>query len=184
MMKKNNYNFKMKIKINKKATISASSVLSIWDILMIVFVIFAVIFLISGALLKNIDSRDSQSRVYALVPLYSTSGISYYDEDLQRLIVGTIDMKKFNDQKMENSMSSVNNEKIAAKFTLYNANDMKEIKSAYYNKVWYERWEPISGFTGNGGVQSVITERYVILKNSEDSLNNAILKIEVLTPNG
>src|SRR3989338_9856440 len=67
---------------NKKGTTSFASGLSILEILLEIFVVLSVIFLISGSLLKNLDSRDSQSIIIALTPLYSTAGMSYYDEDL------------------------------------------------------------------------------------------------------
>lgn len=169
-----------KPKTGKRGTISTSVFYSLFNMFFMVLIVMTVVILINLFYITNVDARDAESRITGLSALYSTKGISYYDQELGRIFPGIIDMDKFTDEQINKAINIHDNEFIAAKYTL-NTIAGEEIKSVFLNKKWYERWKPLAGYPGAGASQSVILERYVLIKNSEHVRGK--LTIEVITPN-
>lgn len=167
--------------MDKKAQVY-KLVLLIPKAIFITIIALTVYFLIYSFIITNIDTRNTESHILINRILFSPNLFSYSENS--RAYPGIIDAGSFNEKVLEEGIYfGENTGKIAAKLTLKDF-DGNEMKSIFYNKVWYERLKPLAetGAPGPGGAKSIIENRYVLLKEN-NGLKKAALTIDVVTPN-
>ena len=161
---------------NKRGMISGEVVMFIPKIIFLMAVLFAVVLLVKVFIVTTIDVRQVESNILVSRLLYSKGGLSYFDETIQRLYPGIIDLNKFeqlskyNPNTLDNWIISYgeDNPIIAAKITL-KYGDKKEI-AVFYNKDRFDKWEPRALSTvkgGAGSVKSFEARRYILVKEGE-----------------
>lgn len=163
---------------SKKGAVAEDVLQYIPRILFLAIAIFSIVFLVRSYIVNSLDVKDVQAEVFMNRILYSPDGISYFDSDLQRIIPGTIDVTKFTDDTLNKLMDYKDDSFIAAKLELSDAAN-KKIAMASYNGKTFERWLPLRGETGPGGVKSTIRTYYVNYVQNKMT-NQGILKIEML----
>ena len=151
----------------------------------LVVVSLAIVVMVRSFVITNIDTGGAEAKIFAERVMYSSSALAYYDEDIDRVYPGVVDMGNFVESRLENSIKYPNPRVLAANITLYDKNQRRVMESVYYNEVWYKNWYPkaVSGVSGSGGVGTIEITKPVIYKNST-SENMGFLVFEVLMPNG
>lgn len=153
----------------------------IWTIRYSIFaaIMLTILVIVSSALIMNINVQEVESKVFINRVIYSKH-INYVDEN-NRLYPGMVDMNKFYQGQLEIEFDYTIEKALAAKITLYEAGE-EDGKRIYYNKKWYENWEPLVGIGGKGGVSFVQRNVSVLIKEGGD-LKNGILEFKVIIPN-
>lgn len=179
---------KMKIN-NKRSVISGEMVMMIPQLIFLIAVLFAFVFLVKILIVTEVDIRRADAIILVDRILFSRNGISYYDEGIGRLYPGIINLDRFMDISMENpnvlddSVISYgsDNPLIAAKLNL--TQEGKEDIIAFYNKKWYDRWEPkvlLSVTGGSASIESFDKTRNVLIKDG-DTLSPGTLSFNILS---
>lgn len=183
---------------NKRGGLAADVVLFIPRIILIIAVLFAIVILIKIFIITNVDVRQVEANVLINRLLSSKDGLSYYDEQLNRLYQGIIDLNKFKQISSSNpnilDSTIINygedNPIIAAKLTLRNIkqdnpeqNYNAEEITLFYNKDRFDKWEPRILPTAKGGAGSFKSfkgQKYVLVKDGE-RLSPKILEFQVIS---
>ncbi|MDP2750522.1 MAG: hypothetical protein Q8O89_06850 [Nanoarchaeota archaeon] len=138
----------------------------------------------------KIDMGSAETQIYVNRIFYSPTGISYYDEELQRGYPGIIDLQRFNEEILNHSLFFTNPEEqydtyIAINLSLKYADKKgKDVEAVtYYNKEWYERFVPRIGKKGRGGTKEWTRERDVVVKD-DNLLLPGTLTLHIVMPNG
>ncbi len=153
--------------------------------MIVILIVAAVLLIIRAYIVTNVDIRDTETRIFAARIHYAPTSIILFDNDLNRAFPGIIDLEKFNDFTLMNSIVINDNSFIAAKLSLYNL-DGKPIKSAYFDQVWYERWEPLaeSRIGGPGGADKFTFTRNVLFKGEDPNKPYIYMKQPTKIPDG
>lgn len=141
---------------------------------LVLFIIFSIVFIVRSHFKVKIDILDAELNLLAHNMLYTPGGISYQDPITNRIYPGIINLEEF-----ENTftMSSRLNQAFfydkqpvfAAAFTLDIPQQNKRVEGVYYQKDWYDKWNPLSSsrLIGRG---SVIKKKFtfdVLVKASD-----------------
>ena len=173
----------------KRGQISEHLILWIPKFIFLIIAFLSVIFLLRMLIVNNIDASEAEARILANRIFYSPNVISYSDADTGRAYPGIVDFEKY--KKLQNSdVNEIDaktitygqgNQLIAAKLTLQNIETNTQ-DTIFYNKENYEFWEPRILSTvvgGSGSVNSIIEQRYVLIKNG-DKMEKGKLKMQVI----
>jgi len=166
--------------MNKKAQI-LDMMAHIPKMIILAVIIFVVYSLITSGIRNEINVFNAESELIIQRLLYSKEGLSYYDPDINRLMIGTIDINKFSDNSLQ-SMLGFNtlDQHLAARFTL---STEKEKKYAFINQEWFFKWLPLTGKLGVGGKGIQKEDFPVMIRNAEGTQEYGRLLIEVILPN-
>jgi len=171
---------------SKKGLISFNMVMMIPRFIFLTIVILAIVLLVRSFVISKIDVKDIESDLFVQRALLSTSGINYYDSDIQRSYPGVVDTSKFNADTFAESMAYSSSQVLAANITLYKDDYArgKAVKSFYYNEKWYINWYPrtIKQLPGPG---SVILKTYIqpIVIKDKDENYPGFVEFKVILPN-
>jgi len=172
--------------MNKKGLFSEDAVFMILNLLLLIIVAVFLVFLINLFTVQELDIQRLEAEVLKDRILYSKNCISFYDSEIDRSYPGIIDMEKFSEENLKNCLFFVEeNRNIATKLTLLNPNN-EEIKTIYYNKEWYDKWLPLIGIPGPGGVKDFSYTLNMIVKtneNNKEKYENSFLNFEIIVPN-
>ena len=165
------------MKWNKKGISFKILNMALFRLMFIVIILF-VLFLFSTSLIRtNVDVSDIRDLVFFNRVFYSPSSISYTDDYIGRTYTGIVDINRFNDDTLTRAFNYTEN-KIAMRLELTNSEN-GEVKDAYLNKEWYERWEPLTSFEQ---YEKKIKWRYVMIKDG-DSLYKGVVRIDMVIVN-
>ena len=171
--------------MNKKA--SFDTVVNLFRLLFVVMAFFSVVLLAKITVKEKIDVFEVQSRLLTNRLVFSKD-INYFDTDISRLYIGTVDLQKFNSGDIENNLlnsiyyGKINSE-AAAKLTL---KDMESQQShqVFYNKGLYDEKEVLlkAKLIGKGSAKRMDRNFYVLIKDN-DKIKRGILNVDVILPN-
>lgn len=139
----------------------------------VVFVVF--VMLIKSQLDLDVDIAETEAEVFFYKSIYAKNGISYYDDQLDLVHPGIVDLKNVIDQKdpiekrLESlySYSAQDSSFIAAKYEIQN-DAGQTIDTFYYKEDLFTRIEPLSyGGDGPGSSRRIVHALYVLLSDSE-----------------
>ncbi len=161
------------------STISYETV--IWTIRYFIFaaVMLSVLVIVSSALIMSVNVQEVESRVFINRVIYSEN-MNYVDGN-NRIHAGVIDINKFDSQHLEKEFANPDELNLASEITIYEAGKDSS-QRIYFNRKWYERWEPLVGIAGKGGVSFVQRNVSVAIKQGED-LKKGVLQFRVITQN-
>jgi len=173
--------------MNKKGAVF-NTLMWFFKIFFLVVVLFTLIFLVRSFIITELDIFNAEADIFIQRLLLTRNGFSYYDEDLDRVYPGIVDLEKFSsvdiDKLLNNSIYyGPENKRIAAGITLRDEND-NTIKSIYYNPEYYLWWKEMleaRWIKGPGGVSAKTKKIPVWILG--DGFNNGFLEIEVIIPN-
>ena len=169
---------------NKKASTTLEMVLWIARIFFLVAVVLSVFILIRIFIITNIDTFETDANLFIQRVIFSKS-LNFYDNDINRLHVGTIDLKNFQAETIEDKLAeeiSYGPKKVSAKISLENLNQNIKYNSIFYKRDLYEEKKELVGLSGPGGARLLIKELYVLILNG-NNIEKGLLSIEVVIPN-
>ncbi len=117
-------------KMNKKA--DSKAILIIVRLIFISIVLVTFYIFVRMAISRDINTEELEANVIITRLLYQPDGIIYYDDNLNRYYPGVIDLAKFNEARINNSLFMENNSYYTFNMTLYDK-DMKLVKSIMFN---------------------------------------------------
>jgi len=121
-------------------------------------VVLILIYIIIDMLIKTeVDVKPIQAEVGFYRILYSQNSITYQDSFTGTVYPGIIDMQKFNDATLESLMKYNYEKQLCIRLTIMKLQNSKWVpeQEAYFNKVWFNRLEPLAsaGIVGLGSAQ-------------------------------
>ncbi|MFH1063792.1 MAG: hypothetical protein V1729_01790 [Candidatus Woesearchaeota archaeon] len=171
---------------NKKGILSFNFVAMIPRIFFLVIVLTAVIVLVELYMNQKFNTEDMRAEIMINGFIYATGGINYYDPVTGRTYPEIIDLAQMNATELEDSFFFKNNNVIAAKIhvsqtSYYEYNHIKEI---YYNKEWFDSWEPLMRLKipGIGGVSEYTRTLPAIYRKENGELNSGYVTYQVVQP--
>ena len=165
----------------KKAALSFEMVYWIPRMLFVVAVVITIVMLLYAHLSVTLTTQPVRAQLFAYQAIYTEHGISAKDDFIQRAYPGIIDKDRFTQDVLEKSLYLGDNQMQAAKFSLLDI-DEKVIATAIYNPTWYERWLPLTGFSGSGGALQY-KKVFPVLIRDQGALQPGFLAIDVVMPN-
>jgi hypothetical protein len=137
---------------------------------------------------NQIDTNYLQSQVLLNRILYSDA-IMKKDSDTGRVFTGVVDIKKFNNEQLEQSINYAEYRRHAAvKLKLLNKDPDPQkqfIMDAYLNKDMYDYWKEIvkANVKGKGSATLYITKYPVTYIGIDDNYYYGTLIVEIMIPN-
>ncbi len=170
----------------KKAEISQEIAFTFVRIIFLVVILFSVVLLVKVFFLEKIDTRETEASIFFNRVLYGKEGILHYDEKIERLYPGIIDLKKFQDAGGDQNYLGLrfasygDTPLLAAQLTLKQEGNLDMV--AYYNKEQFNRWEPraLSSVKAGAGSVSTFTKRAYVLVWNGEKLSPATLQAIIL----
>jgi hypothetical protein len=158
-------------------------------IAMIPRIIFLVIMLMSCVILirlfvvNEFDTREIQADLLVNGLLYSPGGISWYDAETGRTFPEIIDLKQFSERDFDHALFFPGNNFIAAKITVVDIG-LALHGEGYFNRVWYENWEPLVtiNIPGLGGITKIEKRYPIILRSANGDLRNGYVLFTIFQP--
>ncbi|MBU0471758.1 MAG: hypothetical protein KKF89_05275 [Nanoarchaeota archaeon] len=133
-----------------------------------ILLFFAYFFTINTVTTDNLEMNVFFNRL-----IYSTSALTYYDQELGRTYFGTIDLKKLNSKNIEESISYPSKNYFAANITLQGK------EPVYYNKELFENLKPLRKLKGPGSAKYSVKEIRVSYEE-DNKIKTGLMKIEIL----
>ena len=167
-----------KLRFQKKAQLSFNLTDWLPKILLLVAVFVLTVFIVESFYRFDLSVESIRTEILAY-RIYNSDVINYYDEDINRLYVGTIDKEKFETADFSQFTYGKDVKYYGAKLIL--AADNKESPPEFYNEDEYNEWMPL---TFDKSRYFVLNKEYYVLIKDKDNIYPGKLKIEVVTPNG
>ncbi len=183
--------------LGKKGALDMEAmVTAFFRIPIILLTAFAVLALVLVYIKASVDVFGIESNLFMYSMLNTKDGISYYDEELERLYPGVVDIDRFADTYvMEKQLNETFNygeySVITVNMTLKSLEgDVIEynnhrVEPVVYHKKWYERWIVLARtfLPGRGSIQERERSYYVLLRYPEGKIEGGVLQISLLMPN-
>jgi len=171
------------LRFQKKAQTFVQSVLKyIPKIIFVTIVTVVVIFLVALFNQKNVSAEDLRAEIFAQ---RIKSSLAYYDEEIDRVYPGVMDLVKFNDNDKENNKAlaqtiytSADVDFISAKLVLKDLDDNSQ-HTTYYKKKTFDKWVPFS--FDKSKFLKLNKQRLVLIKK-QNGFSPGRLQIEIITP--
>ncbi len=165
--------------MDKKALLGFKKPNLILNFIFLAIVVFVVIFFISSFFTIAFDTAKAESEIMVSRVLFSNNGFTYCDEICHP---GIIDYQYFSNETVLNDRLSKafnytarQQPLIAFKGELVDENN-NIISTSYFNKLWYDRWIPLTSFKQYENIQ----KSYYILYHKDNSLEKGRLDLDVV----
>lgn len=164
--------------MNKRGVIF-EEIMWIPNIIFLVIVIIVLLFLINSFTNVNIDTSEIEPEIFINRLIYSDNALNYCDG--VKCYPGIIDYKIISNPDLLQSRfdssfhSSLESELVAFRVTLFDDNN-KKVSDAYFNKVWYDRWKPLT-FSNK---YSDAERGFFVLFNKDGNNEKGILKVDLV----
>ena len=157
--------------MNKRAIISFNVMNFIPKIIFLAVVVLSIVFIVRGFVITDIDTRTAESYILINRIMYSPNTINYYDDDIERLYPGIVDLDNFNTERLEKAISPSENS--GAKLTL-----LGKEKTIYYNEEKYNRYLSYATVKEEGAEE--ISTRLYVLVRKDGKISSDILNVSVV----
>jgi hypothetical protein len=172
-------------------------------ILFLVIMLIVCVILIRMFLNDKFNINDVQAEILIDGLIYGTGGVSYYDPVTGRLYPEIIDISQLDGAKLDQGLFYPENHMMTARILVekpiteytdmslmdryFRGEDPKflTLKDVYYNKVWYDNWEPLLVFKNLGGIGGVIDKNMrlpVLVREPDGTLMTAYVNFQVVQP--
>ncbi len=172
-----------------------NEIMAIVYILFLAFATVSLVFLVRHSVRLSVDTSRTEIDSYITYMLYAKNGLSLYDEDLDRVYPGTLDLARFKEGMLASSLNfadtATSKELPAAKLELFDL-QTKETRIMYWNELWFKRLDVKSGLAGTGSPNKkkkvfpvVIAQRsrVALTSGNESNYDHAgLLSLEVIVP--
>ena len=171
--------------MNKKA--SMDTIINVVRLVIVIAVFFSIVTVTKIALREKIDVFESESKIL-IHRLALSKYLNFFDNEINRLYVGMIDIDKFNSEDFKkNILNSIYygsaNTEASAKLILKDVENGK-VYETYYNEELYKEKKVLvdAKLIGIGAAKGFITDFYVLIKD-KDKLRKGVLSIDAILPN-
>jgi hypothetical protein len=139
--------------------------------------------LINFFILNKLETQDLQAQVLSNRIIYSDA-IMYEEENTFRIYSGIVDMKKFNDETINEKINYPIKRHATASIELIDNVDGKSIKTIYLNKAQYDNLNILasSSTEGKGGAAKY-PKTYPVTYYDKGDYRFGTLKIMIIIPN-
>ena len=150
-------------------------------------VVMILIFVLVNMLINTgVNVKPVQVEVAFYRILYSPHSIMYTDNITGQIYPGVVDLERFSDSVLDSSIKYSYEKQISARLDLYTVANARWVieKTAFLNKAWYERLEPLAGagILGSASAQKFIKIVPVTyIKNGAS--HDGMLIIDIVIPN-
>ncbi|MFC1742288.1 hypothetical protein ACFL3V_07170 [Nanoarchaeota archaeon] len=177
--------FRQKRRLGKRGIMAFNFLAMVPRIIFLVVMLIACVVLISMFLNNKFDTTDIQAEVLINGLIYGGGGIGYYDPVIARMYPQIIDLAQLESEALDMGLYYPDNNLITAKITVESADEQLPIKTVYYNKEWYENWEPLlkwKDLKGIGGVVDYEKRLPVMVRDEDGNLKAAYVNFHVVQP--
>lgn len=170
--------------MDRRAGITYSAfIFSFWRMMVLIAVACALVIFVYTFIKVNLDTFDIESEIFAMGVMNSPGSIISYDTTTQRAYTWKIDLDDFEPGRLAEAFYFDENKYIAAKFEAMDLEEKQLASPIYYNREYYDIWEPLgySFLSGRGGAD--VKESYypvTFIRGAEDI--QGILKMTILIP--
>ncbi|MBN1544065.1 hypothetical protein JW898_01230 [Candidatus Woesearchaeota archaeon] len=173
---------------NRKGIMSFNFLVMIPRIMFLVIMMIVCVILLRMFLNNKFNVTDTQSEVLIDGLLYGAGGIGYFDPVTGRNYPEIIDVQNLDSFELDNSLFYPANNLISARISvgkgMFLMGDASLFRAVYYNKQWYDNWEPLLNWNiaGIGGVAEYNRKFPVILRRPDGSLTSGEVHFQVVQP--
>jgi hypothetical protein len=152
-------------------------------IILTILVIFGIYALLNYATNPQIKVANVQANVFVYRTLYSPYSISQFDNNTGRVYPGIVVDEKFTSETLDESMQYSYEKQISAKLEIYLEGSSEPVRTAYYNKEWYDRLRPVAStrFSGPGAAQ-ILSKQVPIVYRQPGADFPAIMNFTIIIP--
>lgn len=172
-----------KMRAGKKALMSFNMIAMIPRILFLVVVLMSCVILIRFFIINEFDTRELQTDLLVNGLLYSPGGAGWYDAETGRTFPEVIDLQQFSDRDFDHALFFPGNNFITARIEVF-SQDFIVLGTGYYNRQWYQNWEPLVtlNIPGLGGIVKIERQYPIILRQPTGEFSNGFVRFTVLQP--
>ncbi|MFH1506290.1 MAG: hypothetical protein ABIE94_04885 [archaeon] len=170
-------------RLNKKAFSAKYMLLWIMRFIILAIVVFVIIMLFRMLIVNDMRVLELKREVLYSRIIYSPNALTYVDRETGRAYPGIIDLDKFTTTNMHSSMDYSYDQYISAKISLLDTNGDAVKSPIYFNKVWYDRWLPLSNwrFLGLGSTDRM-DYKLPVTYEDKGEFKQAVLHIDIIQP--
>jgi len=151
----------------------------IFTTLMLIIIFGSLIVFTDRALNPKRDTFSLQASLLSQRLLSSPNSLSYVDPVTGRAYPGIIDAAKLRDPDLEQALAETvwyDEPAIGAKLII-------GTRTVYYNKAYYDRYQPLVGRSGPGGARSEAFQRVMLIRDKGvDTPTLAIVQVVQVNP--
>jgi hypothetical protein len=153
------------------------------DIILTIIVMTSIFLMVNLFLNQKLEVQNLQKEVFVGRVLYSPDSIMRTDNLTGKVYPGMIELEKFSNKTLEDSIKYSYERQLASKMTLYDV-EGGIVKTVYYNSEWYNRFKPLadSNLGGVGGIKKYSKKIPINYIDKEKIISPGMLDIEVLIP--
>lgn len=168
---------------NKKGITFAFRMLEfLWRLFFLIGISLAVVFLIRGYIVDQINVSELEDEIFLMRTLYSPTAISYLEPETNRLYPGIIDLDNFNSERLNKSMYLAKGDiPFASNLKLISINNEK-LAEAYYNPIGYKHWVSYVEYPGPGRTEITTKKRFYVLVEDNGEIKPAVLEFIIIKP--
>lgn len=177
-----------KVISDSRGIISFNFMAMIPRIIFLVIMLTCCVVLIRLFLNNKFETKDVQAEVYVSGFIYSAGGVSYYDPLTGRHYPEIIDLEQLSASELDHAFYFPDNRLMAARITILKNLERQDppLKTVFYNKEWYDNWEPLLRLQlpGIGGVTEYKRTLPVIYRNGTEELKAGYVEYQIVQPRG
>jgi len=173
--------------VNKKGgTAFSTLIFAFFRFTILVFVALALVFFTRQFMKVSIDVNEVEAEIFSHGLMNSPNGISYVDP-AGRMHPGMVNAQDFKSvfgtkTRLETAFYYEDNRFIAAQIQLYK-NGQAYLEPVYYNKEFFNIWQPFGMTKFKGKGSAFVTEKYYPVQvKDNDVTEEALMKITVAIP--
>lgn len=180
---KNKFVSEKKMHVRKKGLMSFNMIVMIPRIIFLVIVLVSCVILIRLFVINEFETKELQADILVNGLLYSAGGVSWYDAETGRAFPEVIDVQQFSGRDFDHALFFSGNNFMTAKIELFNR-DFTTIGAGFYNRQWYENWEPLLtlNIPGIGKIVKIERQYPIIVRQPNGELRNGFVRFTVLQP--
>ena len=169
--------------MNKKGVGTGEWLEQIPYIIITIAVMIGIFLLVNMYVSIRVNIKPLQTEVLFNRIMYSPNSIMYTDNITGIVYPGVIDLDKFTNATLDNAVKYSYERHISAKLELYDK-EKQLVKTAYLNKGWYDRLEPLTkaGIKGPGSAK-VYTKSIPLIYRENQVNQPGFLRIRIIIPN-
>ncbi len=172
-------------KKNKKGIMSFNFLAMIPRTILLVLILISCVVLIRLYVTDKFNTYDLQAEIFINSIIYSKGGISYYDVVTGRNYPEIVDLKQLDEADLDNSFYFPENNLISAEIIISSDPEKDMIlKTLYYNKEWYDNWEPLLRLSipGVGGLVQYTKTLPVLYRETTGELKSGYIHYRIIQP--
>ncbi|MBW2971470.1 hypothetical protein KY359_00395 [Candidatus Woesearchaeota archaeon] len=175
-------------KSSRKGIMAFNVLVMMPRIIFLVIMLICCVVLLTLFLNNKFDITETQAEVFIDGMLYGTGGVSYFDPLTGRIYPEIVDVNQLNESELNDGLFFPANNIMAARISVGKGSmligDPALFRVVYYNKEWYDNWEPLMniGIPGIGGIKKTEKNFPILLRDSNGRLVSGEIHFNIAQP--